>query len=233
MTLALTVDQAVRRLCPEVAQRVEARKFKKLTEAELWRELACCVLSSQVRYETALAAARALASRNVFADLLTGKPDRYLRERTLHVLTSPLRVGNGVVHFRFPYSKTEQLLRTRTALSEAGVSLRDLVYDTCAERSKRRQLIQLVSGFGPKQASMFLRAAGVSYDLAILDTHALTFMRLLGLATAVHTRPYLPLPRYERLETDFEHYAKGIGYPLGYVDWAVWIVMRAVRELGL
>lgn len=232
MTLALTLDHAVRHICPEVAQRVEARKFKRLTEAELWRELACCVLSSQVKYETALAAAKALASENVLADLVTGKSERYLRQRTLHVLRSPLQVGNSHVYFRFPYSKAEQLVRTHTALLDAGLRLRDVVYDNCAERRKRRQLIELVSGFGPKQASMFLRAAGVSYDLAILDTHALAFMRLLGLATA-HTRSYLPLSRYERLETDLEDYANAVGYPLGYVDWAVWIVMRAVRQLGL
>jgi len=232
MTLALTLDHAVRRLCPEVAQRVEAKKFKRLTEAELWRELACCVLSSQVRYETALAAAKALATENVFVDFLTGKSERYLRQRTLHVLRSPLQVGNRPVYFRFPYSKAKQLVRTRTALLDAGLRLRDLVYDTCAERRKRRLLIQVVSGFGPKQSSMFLRAAGASYDLAILDTHALAFMRLLGLAPADHTPPYLPLPRYERLEADFEHYANAVGYRLGYVDWAVWIVMRAVRELG-
>ena len=233
MTLALTLDHAVRRLCPEVAQRVEARKVKRLTEGELWRELACCVLSSQVTYETALAAAKALASDNVFADLLTRESEHYLLQRTLNVLRSPLRVGNGRVYFRFPNSKAKQLIQTRSALLGAGLTLRDIVYDACGERSKRRRLIELVSGFGPKQASMFLRAAGVSYDLAILDTHALAFMRVLGLATAAHIRPYLPLRRYERLEIDFEHYASSVGYPLGYVDWAVWIVMRAARTLGL
>jgi len=232
MTLALVLDSAVRRLCPEVASRAEAKQPKRLSEAGLWRELACCVLSSQVKYETALAAAEALVAANVFADFLSARSDSYVKHRALKVLSSPLKVQNRCMFFRFPFSKAHQLIQTRRMLLRAGVSLRDLVYQDSGERTKRRHLIALVSGFGPKQASMFLRAAGVSFDLAILDTHVLKFMALLGLAQHSELKPYLSLHRYEALEQQFERYANEVGYHLGYVDWAVWIVMRALKQLG-
>jgi len=79
---------------------------------------------------------------------------------------------------------------------------------------------------------MFLRNIGMSYDLAILDTHVLGFMSLQdGLQVNVtHVRT---LPSYERTERILVRYADTVGFPVGYLDWAIWATMKAARELRL
>jgi len=91
--------------------------------------------------------------------------------------------------------------------------------------------MSLVCGFGPKQTSMFLRNVSSSYSLAILDRHALRFMNMVGLVSEQEMSMSSTLPRYEAIEGRFGRYAVDIGYPTGYVDWAVWIVMRAFGSI--
>jgi N-glycosylase/DNA lyase len=94
----------------------------------------------------------------------------------------------------------------------------------------RRQLVNDIPGLGPKQASMFLRNIGRTFELAILDTHVLSFMEMqkliprgkLGVAT---------MRAYERIEECMIKYAKRLGYAPGYLDFAIWATMKAAREL--
>lgn len=92
----------------------------------------------------------------------------------------------------------------------------------CAPR-----LMALVTGLGPKQASMFLRNTGHTLELAVLDRHVLVFMDLLGLAPLPKA---LTLAEYLRREAVFAGFADRLGHSVGHVDWAVWFVMRAARQ---
>ena len=77
---------------------------------------------------------------------------------------------------------------------------------------------------------MFLRNIGRSYELAILDTHVLRFLEIHSiLPTAKVT--LATIKQYENAEQIFTDYAREIGYPVGYLDWAIWATMRAAREL--
>jgi hypothetical protein len=38
---------------------------------------------------------------------------------------------------------------------------------------------------------------------------------------------------YEIAECIAVDYAETLGYPAGYLDWAIWATMKAARELGL
>ena len=76
---------------------------------------------------------------------------------------------------------------------------------------------------------MFLRNAGITYSLAILDRHVLKYMSALGITD--HRQPYVSgLSTYLRLEQSLREHASRIGYDVGLLDWAIWIVMRADRE---
>ena len=79
---------------------------------------------------------------------------------------------------------------------------------------------------------MFLRNIGKSYDLAILDTHVIRFMDLHGMLPD-KDRHLGSMRTYERVELTFSGYARDLGYPVGYLDWAIWATMRAARELGI
>jgi len=96
----------------------------------------------------------------------------------------------------------------------------------------RQSLVTEISGVGPKQASMFLRNTGKSYDLAILDTHVLRFMDMQNLLS-INQRNISTVTAYERTERVFVDYADRLGYPVGYLDWAIWATMRAAKELGI
>lgn len=95
-------------------------------------------------------------------------------------------------------------------------------------RDLRRELTRLRCGVGPKQASLFLRNVGTSNDLAVLDTHSLRFMRIVGLAPSA--TPPRDLRDYERREERLRAYALGFAQPMGLFDAALWIVMRAARS---
>ena len=94
----------------------------------------------------------------------------------------------------------------------------------------RRHLISEISGIGPKQASMFLRNIGLSHDLAILDTHLLRYLEMQSLLDQERLKVG-SLPNYERTEQVAIKYADSLGYPVGYLDWAIWATMRAAMEL--
>lgn len=228
---ASAIDRAVRSICAEVAKRIAGRNVKALDETRLWEELACCVLSSQVTYESALAAVREMRCAGIFHDICGTVSNRTLLSRITRILKTPAQVAGRPIRYRFPESRASQLVETRRSLSSAGLTLREVVYGPETEVEKRRRLVSLVCGFGPKQASMFLRATGTSYALAILDRHALKFMGLLSLVDKDSLLGSLNLRRYESLEGRFESYARSLGYPTGYVDWAVWIVMRAMNTM--
>jgi len=131
---------------------------------------------------------------------------------------------------RFARNRTDQLTRIRDAFSRVPLSARLL---NCEHpQHLRRLLVADLPGVGPKQASMFLRNIGMSYDLAILDTHVLGFMSLQD-GLQVNVTQVRTLPSYERTERILVHYADTVGFPVGYLDWAIWATMKAARELRL
>jgi N-glycosylase/DNA lyase len=224
------IEQVVEKMCPEVAKRAATLSVRLWPEERLWEELTCCLLSSQVRYEVALAATQSMR-RAAFFDGLAGRQSATaLERRTFSLLSRGLIIDGRVVRYRFPRSRASQLARTHRAILGRGQRLSEIVYAPSEERDKRRWLVNIVHGFGPKQASMFLRNCGYSYALAVLDRHTLRFMHWLGLIRAEDIARTSSLAHYERLEDVFRTYAARLGYPAGYVDWAIWIVMRALSS---
>lgn len=215
---------AVSILCPEIERRVAAND-RVWNERELWRELACCVLSSQVPYDLAQAAAQRIDGEG----LLLGREAPASRIEA--VLSEPVSVGGRMRRYRFPRSRAVQLAATHRAVMKRTGGLQLLLRNGDGAESTRSWLVANAPGVGPKQASMFLRNVGYSYELAVLDRHVLNYMRALGL----HGTGALPvgLTRYHRCEANLVDHARELGYRVGLIDWAIWIVARAARRLHL
>ncbi|MBX5137712.1 DNA lyase [Rhizobium lentis] len=217
------LERAVVAIYPEIAGRAYATAGD-LCERSLWRELSCCVLSSQVPYAVAVAAAEAIDRQG----LLHLSFDGDLTHELTTVLKTPLAVGGSLRNYRFPASRARQLSSTKRAVCAASGSLRNLLDGDTDPVALRSWLVNNAPGLGPKQASMFLRNSGVTYSLAVLDRHVLDFMKEMGLYSGPSNH-ISGLSAYGRYESDLRSYAERLGAAVGLLDWAIWIVMRVFK----
>lgn len=224
------MNRSVRVLCPLIEDQIKANNDTPWTEYTLRREMVSCILGSQVKYEMANAALGRLEQSGLLDDYWWENTDDAFESQVFDVLSNGASQHQGTGRYRFPKARANQLAKARDAVVKKSISER-LSATTCPKKM-RQKLVSDISGLGPKQASMFLRNTGRSYDLAILDTHVLRFMdmqnRLCLKKITIGT-----IPSYERTERVVVNYAEELGYPVGYLDWAIWATMRAARELGL
>lgn len=196
------------------------------TESKLWTELACCVLSSQVPYETAQAASVRLEASGLLLDRCVTPCD--LEVALAELLRCPLEIGGTSRRYRFPDSRARQLTATVIEVRREANGLADLLKGFGDIEIARGWFVTHAKGLGPKQASMFLRNVGASYDLAVLDRHLINYMILMGLTA--NSKPMRGMADYLRDEIVLRDHAAGFGLPVGLLDWAVWIVMRVANH---
>src|SRR5258706_11039823 len=226
---AQILERAAVVICNELPKFRFVSQLARLRERDLWRELVSCLLSSQVKYEVALAATGA-----VMKSRIERLPSAPIRARTVestfrNLLRQPLKLQDRRhVRFRFPNAKARQLARTVMTIRSRHCSLKQITYEPSSSSAKRTQLIDLVTGFGPKQASMYIRNTGAAPNVAVLDRHVLQYLAIQGLAT--ETGHVQSLAQYERIERAFETYAASLDLPMGDLDIAIWIVMRVASE---
>lgn len=225
------LDRTIRVLFPLIDDRIKTREIRRWEEYDLRKELVGCILGSQVRHEMAVAATANL----VYAGLLDDASwlnyeDEGFEYRVLDVLAG----HNGNLpykgSYRFSKTRSKQLAQVRNALARVPLSIR--LESGKVAKHLRKSLVADIPGLGPKQASMFLRNIGRSYDLAILDTHVLRFMDMQELLP-IEQAHVGTVTGYERAEGIAINYAESLGYPAGYLDWAIWATMKAAREIGL
>ena len=222
---AAQIKAAVSCICPDIQLRVEDSAVA-TCERTLWWELSSCILSSQVPYSLATAAADTLDRSGL---LLDNAGDARQEELIFDILSQPLAVKGTMRKYRFPVAKAAQLAMTQRRIHSEARSLSKLLggFEVAAEG--RQWLVDNAPGLGPKQASMFLRNIGVSYDLAILDRHVLQYMELIGLRSP-RDRPVHSLSGYVDTEDSLRDHAVDAQCPVGILDWAIWIVMRVTKR---
>jgi len=213
---------AVKALCPEIDKRVKQIKEQDWSEYELRRELAGCILGSQVRFEMAQAAVDRLDEAGLFDDCIwnsfSDSEDDFFQILSLS--------------YRFSRSRARQLNQAKMQLLKSHLSLREIVFKSGDVKVLRRGLVNMIPGLGPKQASMFMRNVSRTYDLAILDSHVSRFMQSQNLFSSTKSIAG-NIMAYERKEKVVKDYADALGYPVGYLDLAIWATMRAAKELKL
>jgi len=225
------LDRTIRVLCPLIEDKIKSRVISRWCEYDLRKELVGCIMGSQVRHEMAVAATENLEHAGLLDDdCWIDFEEQGFECRVLEVLSGQT---NGLPHrgsYRFPKARSKQLAQVRNALARMPLDTR--LSESKAAKYLRKNLVEDIPGLGPKQASMFLRNIGRSYDLAILDTHVLRFMDMQALLPMERAR-INTVKGYEMAECIAIDYAETLGYPAGYLDWAIWATMKAARELRL
>lgn len=219
---AVKITQAVCAICPDIEKRI-AGDVAERDERSLWWELSVCVLSSQVPYALAVEAATAIDSAGHLFDQSCPPA---LSDRLNAILRQPQPATGR--SYRFPGARARQLAMTKERVTQRFGTLGTMLATLESPEATRDWLVDFAPGLGPKQASMFLRNSGRSYDLAILDRHVLNYMELTGLRAA-NAKPIATMRDYWRDEESMRGHARQLGFPVGILDWAIWIVMRVVR----
>ena len=198
-----------------------------LAEEILWRELSCCVLSSQVTYELAQTVASAIEAKGVLPS--THTTWECVAQELRSVLGGTFYVAGRPCRYRFPTSKAVQLARTWAAIKAESGTLREFLIECNDIVLVREWMVRHAPGLGPKQSSMFLRNAGLTLDLAVLDRHVLRYMEAIDLLEegCHHTATFRD---YRTTEGVLRRHADELGYRVGLLDWAIWIVMRVARS---
>jgi N-glycosylase/DNA lyase len=197
--------------------------------AALWSELSTCLLSSQISFEMAVSASQRITDRKILCSRRRAPVEAIFFELRAS-LEEPMLVNERLVRYRFYNAKAAQLAKTWIAIEEFG-GLEALISSLQEPHIIRDWLVKNAPGLGPKQASMFIRNIGLSYDLAILDRHVLKYMEFVGLCE-VSQQHVAGLGGYLKLERTLANHASKIGCRVGLLDWAIWIVMRAARRVS-
>lgn len=224
------LENSVQVLCELIEQKKRLKNtISEYSEYSLRRELVACILGSQVKYEMAKTALSRLENAGLLTDKWWYNLDDQFETLIVKELSSSYSTADTIWCYRFPKSRARQLAKARDAIATRTLSER--VSSGYEPQEIRRQLIAEIAGIGPKQASMFLRNTGISYDLAILDTHVLHFLNMKKVLSQEQMK--VPtLAAYEKIEGIVIQYAESLGYPVGYLDLAIWATMRAARELS-
>lgn len=228
------IDATIRSLCAEIElMQSPASEWKLLQESDLLFHAVVCILGSQTKFESAFSFACKLKNDGVLECGIGDSLSSKLKKKIHSVLAGPLKVeiegASRIVKFRFPNRATAMIVATMRYLYGRGWSIRKILETEGSVSMKRKMLVEQIAGFGPKQASLFLRRIGFSSDLAVLDTHILTYLRL-SRGIAFRTSELTRLSGYESIEAKFQEVAESFGYAVGSVDLATWVTMRVAKR---
>lgn len=234
MTVAI-INETIRAMCLEItAQASPVQNWQLMAEEELLYEAAVCIFGSQMVFEVAVATADRLLERKLLQPAPRGRSLQVIEWEVVEALSDPLSVParNGTQRWVRPRFKNRLASLFATTIVEIygqSKTIRGLLLDARSAREARETLTQHVWGFGPKQASLFLRRVGYCADLAVLDVHVLDYLQLArGLSLAPSKLGRLSF--YEEIENTFREIAAEFGHSVGCVDLAMWLTMRVAKR---
>jgi len=228
------IENAVLKVSDELERMHQTIIFKNdYLEQDLFVELASCILGSHTLFETAKAATdrlNQLGLLNIFK--IVKEPEKTMR-RISEELKKPIYPsvkGNKNVKYIYPNSKAHFIVQTAISLYvENNESLVSMLDGTQDEFQIRAKLSDLCMGIGYKQASLFLRNIKFSNNIAVLDSHVLNYMLLMGIDSN-EVRKSLSQKQYILYEKKILTYANNLNQPMSRLDFAIWIVMRVMRR---
>lgn len=228
------IERAIQVLCAEIQGDSPGTKdWQVRTEEELLHEACVCMFSSQMVFEVAEAAAQRLKDQELLNEERRSEKRNEYEKRLLAALDEPLAVERGgtiqYVRPRFRNRLVSLLATTVASMQAEGPSLREILTTCGSAKAAREALVKHVWGFGPKQASLFLRRIGYCAELAVLDTHILDYLRI---ARGIEPKrsALSRIAGYEEIEIEFQRVATEFGHPVGCVDLAMWVTMRVAKR---
>jgi len=234
MTVAV-INQTIRAMCLEIkAQESATQNWRQMAEEEFLYEAAICIFGSQMVFEMAVATADRLREKKLLQPAPHGQSIQAIEREVVEALSDPLPVPayDGTQRWARPRFKNRlafMLARTVIEIYGQSQTIHGLLSNAQDAREAREILMQHVWGFGPKQASLFLRRVGYCADLAVLDVHVLDYLQLargLSLSSSQLGR----LSFYEEIEDTFQEIAAEFGHSMGCVDLATWLTMRVAKK---
>lgn len=234
MTVAI-INQTIRAMCLEVkAQASAMQNWQLMAEEELLYEAAFCIFGSQMVFEMAVATADRLRERKLLQPPPRSRSVGAIERKVIDALSDPLPIpmGDGTqrwVRPRFKNRLASLLATTITQIYGQSRTIRGLLFTAKTAKEARETLMQHVWGFGPKQASLFLRRVGYCADLAVLDVHVLDYLQLTRGVSLSHSK-LGRLSFYEEIEDTFREIAAEFGHTVGCVDLATWLTMRVAKR---
>lgn len=228
------INRTIRAMCAEVESRDSAlRNWQSMTEEELLYEAAVCIFSSQMLFEMAVATADRLREQGLIRTHLQGSANAF-EQHIVSALSEPLPIPNPDdtqrwVRPRFKNRLASLLTMTIVEIYGQSRTIRDFLLSACSANEARRMLARHIWGFGPKQASLFLRRVGYCADLAVLDIHILDYLQL-ARGISISPSKLGRLSFYEEIEEKFKEIAADFGHSLGCVDLATWLTMRVAKR---
>src|SRR5258706_9438397 len=223
------IEAAVRNVGDQIANNRDDKDNFHLTERNVFRELAACILGSQVTFEQALAATNRLRG----VEVIRAVRSRTHRASLIRSVQNALRGRvDECIGYRFWRTRSVFIVDCAFEIYRDGDGLVPMLRQIADQKQGRECVVALAKGIGPKQASLFLRNVGFGGELAILDRHVLRFMHYVGLIREL-PRSISNIREYEALEHILSVYARGFGWGLQILDQAVWISMRVAQKMTL
>jgi N-glycosylase/DNA lyase len=219
------INKAIMAMCGEVESQSHASTdWRQLSEAQLLYEVVVCIAGSQMLFEMAVGIADHLRACELLnpSDALFGGntyEDRLIQSLSRKILMVTKEGTSRLVNPRFKNRLASLTASTVAKIYGEGLTIKKILKSTKSARSTREVLVSKVCGFGPKQASLFLRRIGYCSELAVLDVHVLDKASTLG-----------RLSVYERVEDEFRGIATQFGHAIGCVDLAMWVTMRVAKQ---
>lgn len=200
-------------------------------ERKLLSEVILCILSSQDKYEIALAATKYL-TENILTEIpKTISQLKKLKLKICNALNQPFIFShNGKIYsrkIRFGVKKAGYIVSTIENIYLNSLTIEQILKQSKCRDDTRLNIIKYCSGLGPKQASMFLRNIGYHSEFAVLDKHIIDYMQLMGL---VDICGYSCISSYKRIEARLRSYADTNKVSLLHLDLAIWTTMRVYKN---
>jgi len=215
------IENAVRKVNRELDNNKSSVEWECLTEDELFFELASCIIGSRITFEKAKTVSESLRIDDLLSlDGLIDSPHKY--EKKIH---SVLRQERCL----YAKSKARYIVQTGIKIYvEEVTTIKSILEDAVDEYGAREVLVELCLGIGLKQASLFLRNIHYADNLAILDTHVINFIRIMGLQD--ETTKSLSKKLYITYENHLKSYSEKFETSISKLDVSIWVVMRTISR---
>ena len=220
---SIIVEAAVHNLIPKIKIN-SGLDWRFSCECDLFKEMVLCILSSSSKYEVAILYTNKLERQKCFTKATCNKLDEI---KIYELLIDPVLIEGRSIRYRFPKVKSRQIFETINNIYGQGRSIKELLNNVYSSTEARDILTRQCSGVGYKQASMFLRNIGFGYDLAIIDTHIIDYLKLINiLPSRIKVQNQ---SRYLKIETLYSEYAYSKQYDIKKLDIAFWNIMRIYK----
>jgi N-glycosylase/DNA lyase len=189
----------------DIKQRIsDFDAMKGASDEDLYAEMAFCMLTPQSKAKQCWAAIEEIRKKDLLLSGDTKKIKEILRKR--------VRFHNNKA--RYMAENKELFMKNRKLSIKKKFSAFE------SEKELRSWLVKNIKGYGWKEASHFLRNAGLGEDMAILDRHILKNLAKYGIIDDVPKT--LTPKKYEEIEGKMVIFCKKEKIPMSHLDLLFW-----------